>query len=195
MPLLVEIEDGIEVEISDDGAISFPSYDIETDLMKVDLLGEEKSPAVILLEQWQNDPIPTLFNICRDSGYLTKNVFIKTGALWINAAIVILWVDNCISDDFKSIFKMAISADKLPSIMGINFCKIESSSIKEALIAYSWMRELPPDAHPDWYIEKLIKINTQINHAMYWCGVNPEPLASFHKKRLLDAIRTIEEHD
>jgi len=67
MSFFFDWDDGIKLEVTDDGALVFLNYDVEHDVVLAEM-GEEVTRPVILLEDWQERPIPTLFQLQTNVG-------------------------------------------------------------------------------------------------------------------------------
>jgi hypothetical protein len=146
MPLFIEIEDGIKVEISDDGAISFPNYDIERDLMKVDLLGEEKSPAVEFIEAWEESPLETILLKVSSTSAL-----VEIGKAWIEEVFDILRDVGCIDTEEMDLEKWAAlyeehnpgaHASHDAHVRALRWHKKPTASETTCFLAYEYYKEV-----------------------------------------------------
>ena len=85
MPLLFQYktdEGPTRIEITDDGAMVFLDYDIEADIMALEL-GDHPSKAMQLLMEWQTRPASTLLDMSAASGPKKREVYSEIGETWI----------------------------------------------------------------------------------------------------------------
>jgi len=188
----IEDDDEIEIEISDDGALIFLDYDIDTDIIAAELAAEPSEAMEILLD-WELNPISCLFYmhaLNADSGIELRNVFIKTGERWIISACEFLHKFSCVSDDFLEKITRDIFGENLRD--AIRSSRKYYSSIGEAINSLLRLTQLG-NAHRSYYMNDLMTIHTQIDHAISWCDIDTKSRLEFEKNRLTSAINIIQE--
>lgn len=89
MALLIHT-DNFDIEITDDGDLSLPGYDIETDIIACEL-GDKQSLALNIIETWEREPVDIL------TYYLDRDTLVKIGQKWVEEAFKALVEGGCIT--------------------------------------------------------------------------------------------------
>ena len=181
----------IIIEISSDGAISFPGRDMDADIMAFEL-GDDPSEALELLHSWQEHPITTLFTLFLQTTTKTislKPVLMKIVNKWIKDSTDLLFDRGCVSEVFKELTddldRYITKADPYSSS--------PESYIKDAILARRRLSQLG-DTNREYYIQNLSDNNSDIHRAIYFChDIQFQEAQDFHRARLINAIRIIQE--
>jgi hypothetical protein len=207
MPFFYQYDDGIRLEVTDDGALVFLNYDIENDLMKVDLLGEEKSPAVMLLEDWEERPIPTLFNLQEQyaGAEYGPRLYKDISKTWILDAALFLGRNQCIkyeiakeaikyikTENFEESFQDALMEGYIKKV------SVWSSAFTDAIDKYRsvlFIKQLEHDGVvvvKDFFTSNdLFTIKFDVERAIGFCKISEEAKAEFRHGMLLNLIEAM----
>lgn len=171
MSLFFESE-GIDLEITDNGALIFLDYDIDFDVLAYDM-GDESTPAVDLFNDWQERPIPTLFRLMLLD--FPGSFYMSICKKWILDATSIFYKVGCINKDLKKRIIKYIEKGNFEERFGQEFSfvsyinregskkRIWSSALTDAVEKYaSTVRE--GHDHENDFFTILFDINRAINY-------------------------------
>jgi len=196
MPLIIEIADGVEAEVTDDGALEFPNYDIEHDIVLAEM-GEERTRAVEFLERWKNHP----FDVILGSIHSGK-ALIDIGAVFIEEVFYVLKKHNpdCLVID--------ITKDAPDVFSALKHWSHYLNDIPVRRHRY-WAESTLTDAHDcyiraskSWYYFGLREIRRNIydafHHlvkAMHECDISQKIINNTLHHLLVSAIKIAQEYD
>jgi hypothetical protein len=201
MPFFYQYDDGIRLEVTDDSALVFLNYDIEHDIVLAEM-GEEKTPALELLEEWEERPIPTLFMLQKNymgAKYGTK-LYKDISRKWILDAALFLGMNQCI--------KYEIAKEAINYIETENFEErfqdtlIDSYMNKDNRIVFVWSSAFT-DAIDKYRSVTVIKniftsndlftIKFDIERAIQFCArdLNRDKIYEFRHGMLLTVIEAM----
>lgn len=208
MSFFFDYDDGIKLEVTDDGALVFLNYDIEHDVVLAEL-GEEVSHPVRLLEDWEERPIPTLFLLQGQYAGATygEALYAAIAKKWILDTASFLGKNKCISRDFeKSAIKyikdgdfedrfetVFVKAHGYPFNQKKKVRKVWSAALSDAINKYASTIKSGLDYKYDVYtikfdIERALSFYD--SPKMSW----EKKKGQFRHKMLLTVIQTMGEH-